>query len=109
MPIGNPIRDRSQLGSGSLEAKDCRKPSGVKGTGGFRGAPGRLWPHGRTASLVRLARSSARGTPVPQEDSGAADLTPPGVRNDGVGRQLPGERQERERLNNFCRGVNMHG
>jgi len=38
---------------------------------------GRLWPHGRTAPPVRLARNSARSTPVPQEDSGAADLTPP--------------------------------
>ena len=87
VPIGNPIRHRPQLGSASLQAKDCRKPSGVKGTGGFRGAPGRLWPHGRTAPPVRLARNSARSTPVPQEDSGAADLRPPGVRNDGVGRR----------------------
>ena len=85
VPIGNPIRHRPQLGSASLEAKDCRKPSGVKGTGGFRGDPGRLWPHGRTAPPVRLARNSARSTPVPQEDSGAADLRPPGVRSQGGG------------------------
>jgi len=87
VPIGNPIRDRRQLGSGSLEAKDSRKPSGVKGTGGFRGASDGLWPHGRTAPLVRLARNSARSTPVPQEDSGAAELTPPRFRNDGGGRR----------------------
>jgi hypothetical protein len=84
VPIGNPIRDRPRLGSASLEAKDCRKPGGVKGTHGFRGAAGRLWPLGRTAKGVRPVRNSAAAS---GEDSGAAGLTPPGVRSDGGGRR----------------------
>jgi hypothetical protein len=58
VPIGNPIRDRRQLGSGSLEAKDCRKPSVVKGTGRFPGAHGRLWP---TVPLVNPELSKNMG------------------------------------------------
>jgi len=72
------------MGSASLEAKGCRKPGGLKGTGGFRGLAGWLWPFRRTARWVRPARNSARGL---EENSGTADLRPPGVHSDGGGRR----------------------